>query len=175
MSEIIASISPRVLVVGTSQSGKTSLVNKLIEGISIPVFVRDPIRAKWAKVDARFESSDELRGLIAQRKSPCVAIVDEAADFFRVGLIENHWIFTQGRHDAILPIAIAQRVKMMAPNVREQATDLYVFNSGVEASKILAEEYNSPDLLSAPELSQGEYFHVRWENGSRVCSDHALW
>lgn len=169
-------MSQRVLIVGTSESGKTTLANRLIESANIPVFVHDPIGATWSRMTARFYTSDELRALRAPLKGqPCIVVIDEAAEFFRVGQHENHWIFTRGRHDAMLPIAIAQRLKMMAPNVREQASDLYVFNSGNEASNILAEEYNCPDLLSAPELSQGEFFHVRWQNGARVCTAHALW
>ena len=138
--------------------------------------MHDPIYAQWERCDGRFNNSDELRELIYPlKKSPCIVVIDEAANFFRVGQLENHWVFSRGRHDAILPIAIAQRLKMMAPNVREQASDLYVFCSGVEASKTLAEEYNCDDLLSAPELSQGEFLHVRWQDGERVCTAHALW
>jgi hypothetical protein len=169
-------MSQRILVVGTSESGKTSLVNKLITDIDVPVFIHDPIGSEWTRVNARFESSEELRVLIAgQKGAPCVAVIDEAAEFFRVGQHMNHWIFSRGRHHAMLPIAIAQRLKMMAPNVREQATDLYVFESGKEASGILATEYNCDDLLCAPELSQGEYFHVRRVDGERICTAHALW
>lgn len=169
-------MSQRVLVVGVSESGKTSLVNKLIASIDAPVFIHDPVGADWSRVTARFNSSGELREMIAPlHGAPCVVVVDEAAEFFRVGMLENHWVFSRGRHHAILPIAIAQRLKMMAPNVREQATDLYVFESGREASGILATEYNCDDLLSAPELGQGEYFHVRRVDGERVCTAHALW
>lgn len=169
-------MSQRVLIVGTSESGKTTLANRLIEKAHVPIFIHDPVGAEWSKCDARFYTSDELRALIVPLKnSPCIVVVDEAAEFFRVGQPENHWIFTRGRHHAILPIAIAQRLKMMAPNVREQASDLYVFNSGIEASKILAEEYNCPDLLAANELAQGEFFHVRWASGARICTEHTLW
>lgn len=169
-------MSQRVLIVGTSESGKSSLARKLIVGASLPIFVRDPVGAEWPGITARFATSDELRLLIAPLKgSPCVVIIDESMDFFRVGQVENHWIFTRGRHAAMLPIAIAHRVKMIAPNVREQASDLYVLNSGKEASEILAEEYNSPKLLAACDLEQGAFFHVRWRDGVRLCTLHHLW
>ena len=169
-------MSQKILIVGVSESGKTSLANKLIEGLAIPVYIRDPIGAKWARCDARFETSDELRVLLNERKKqPCVVVVDEAADFFSVSQKENHWIFTRGRHDAMLPIAIGQRLKMMAPNVREQASDLYVFECSIEASQILAEAYNMDELLNAPELNQGEFFHVRRVDGKRILTEHALW
>ncbi len=167
-------MSQRILIVGVSESGKTSLANRLIKDSPIPVYIRDPIGAEWSKCTARFETSDELRILTAKRQ-PCVVVVDEAANFFAVSMLENHWVFTQGRHSAILPIAIGQRIKMMAPNVREQASDLYVFESSKEASEILAEAYNMDELLSAPELRQGEYFYVRRVDGQRICTEHALW
>jgi hypothetical protein len=62
----------------------------------------------------------------------------------------------------------------MAPIVRDQATDLYVFESSIETSAILALSYNMPELESAHELRQGEYFHVRRVNGERICTDHKL-
>jgi hypothetical protein len=169
-------MSQRVLIVGVSESGKTALANRLIEGATIPVFVRDPIGAKWSNITARFETSDELRQLIAEHKNQgCIVVIDEAADFFGVGQKENHWIFTRGRHAAILPIAIGQRIKMMSPNVREQASDLYVFESSIEASAILAEAYNMPELENAPDLLQGEFFHVRRVDGKRILTAHKLW
>ncbi len=169
-------MSQRVLIVGVSESGKTQLAKRLITEAKIPVFVRDPIGDTWPNLTARFETSDELRILLdGLKKQPCVVVIDESADFFSVGQRENHWIFTRGRHDAMLPIAIAQRIKMMAPNVREQASDLYVFESSIEASQILAEAYNMPELENACDLTQGEFYHVRRENGKRILTEHTLW
>ena len=169
-------MSQRVLIVGTNESGKTTLANRLIKDAHIPVFIRDPIGAEWAKCDGRFSNSDELRALLDKQKmQPCIAVIDESADFFSVGQRENHWIFTRGRHDAMLPIAIAQRLKMMAPNVRDCATDLYVFEVSPEAAGILAEAYNMPGLEAAADLSQGEFFHVRRVDGKRILTEHKLW
>lgn len=169
-------MSQRVLIVGVSESGKTTLANRLIEAANVPVFVRDPVGAQWAKCSARFETSDELRVLLnGIKNSPCVVVVDEAADFFSISQRQNWWIFTQGRHKAILPIAIGQRIKMMCPNVREQATDLYIFESSSEAAAVMAEAYNMPTLLETPSLKQGEFFHVRRVDGERILSEHSLW
>lgn len=169
-------MSQRIIIVGVSESGKTSLANKLIQETQIPVFIRDPVGAAWARCTARFETSDELRQLLADnKKQPCVCVVDEGADYFTVGQKQNHWIFTRGRHEAMLPIVICHYVKAMAPIVRDQATDLFVFESSIQTSQILADSYNVPDLESAHELRQGEYFHVRRENNERICTAHALW
>lgn len=169
-------MSQRVLIVGTSESGKSTLAKRLLEGADVPVFVHDPLFTDWPNLTARFNTSDELRALMEKIKGePFICVVDEAGDFFRVGQTENHWIFTRGRHAAMLPIAIAQRVKMIAPNVREQASDLFVFNSGRESAEILAEEYNQPDLAGACNLAQGEFFHCRWKDGKKSLTKHKLW
>ena len=168
-------MSQRVLIVGTNESGKTGLANELIKNANVPVFVRDPIGANWSKCDARFSNSEELRMLLDKQKGqPCIAVIDESADFFSMSEKVNHWIFTRGRHDAMLPIAIAQRLKMMAPNVRDCATDLYVFEVSPEAASILAESYNMPELERASDLTQGEFFHVRRIAGKRTLTEHIL-
>ena len=59
--------------------------------LNIPVFVHDPIGATWSRLTARFYTSDELRALRAPLKGqPCIVVIDEAAEFFRVGQHENH-------------------------------------------------------------------------------------
>lgn len=166
-------MSQRVLIVGVSESGKTTLANKLIAETVLPVFVRDPVQCAWTKNNGFFDTSDQLKKLLNGK--PALVVVDEASDFFGTSQRDNHWIFSRGRHYGIIPIAIAQRIKMVVPAVREQATDLYVFESSLEASQLLAEAYNSPILLDAVELNQGEFFHVRRENGIRVVTLHSAW
>jgi len=74
----------------------------------------------------------------------------------------------------MLPIVVCHYVKAMAPIVRDQATDLYVFESSIETSKILADSYNMPDLENAHELIQGEFFHVKRVDGKRTLTQHTL-
>jgi len=151
------------------------MANHLIKTSPYPVFIRDPVGADWTRCDAMFETSEELRALLAKQKgAPCICVIDEGADFFTVGQKFNHWIFTRGRHHAMLPIVICHYVKAMAPIVRDQATDLYCFESGVETADILAASYNMPELSNAHELTQGEFFHVRRVAGVRTLTQHVL-
>lgn len=168
-------MSQRILIVGVSESGKSSLARSLIKDADgLPVYVRDPIGTEWDAAGF-FETSEELRALIRSHGAPAIVIIDESVDFFRVGQVENHWIFTRGRHQGLLPVAIAHRVKMIAPNVRAQATDLYVFNSAREDAETLAQDYNEPRLVEACDLSQGEFLHSRWSGGKKVLTRHRLW
>ena len=164
-------MSQRVLIVGVSESGKTTLANRLIKDSPYPVYVRDPLRSQWSRNDGFFETEAELRKLHVTG-APCVVVVDEANDFFTKSTPENMWIFTRGRHMGMLPIAITHYVKMLQPVVRDQATDLYVFESSIQTAALLAEMYNQPALEDAPNLRQGEYLHVRREGRERVLSRH---
>jgi len=169
-------MSQRIIICGVSESGKSALAKHLTKDSPIPVFIRDPVGASdWPRCDALFYDSDELRVLLEKQKSaPCIALIDEGADFFTVGKKENHWIFTRGRHFGMLPIVVCHYVKAMAPIVRDQATDLYVFESSIETSKILADSYNMPELENAHELIQGEFFHVKRVDGKRTLTQHTL-
>lgn len=167
-------MSQRVLIVGVSESGKSTLARRLVKMAGLPYHVFDPIGAQWdgaASVSSDFAifSSEVLADT-----RPRVAVIDEAGDVFGVGQRENHWLFTRGRHSAILPVAIAQRMSMIAPNVRTNATDLYLFRSSTRDCQTLADDYADDTLLLAAELEQGEFIHSRWAGGRRVSSRHKL-
>lgn len=159
-------MSQRVGIVGVSESGKSSLARRLIAEAraampELPLYVRDPLGYEWEGASGYFNTSEELRALMQKYGTPAIVVVDEAVDFFRVGQVENHWILTRGRHEGLLPICIAHRVKMMAPNVRAQFSDLYVFNSAPEDADAMAGDYNVRELLDVSELPAGEFYHVR--------------
>lgn len=170
-------MSQRILIVGKSESGKSSLARRLMApaiAAGLPVFVRDPLGYTWEGARGYFNDTTELRCLMAEHGTPAVVVIDESVDFFRVGQVENHWIFTRGRHEGLLPISIAHRVKMIAPNVRAQASDLYVFNSAKEDSDILAGDYAHEGLREANTLEQGEFFHLRWKDKKNTLTRHKL-
>jgi len=169
-------MSQRVLIVGVSESGKSALADSFIKKSPFPVYIRDPVGAHWSKCNGRFNTSAGLRLLMDKQKvkTPCVALIDEGADFFTTGQKENHWIMTRGRHGAILPIVICHYVKAMAPIVRDQASDLFVFESSKDAGEILADSYNMPALKDAHKLHQGEFYHVRRVDKVRIITKHKL-
>lgn len=167
-------MSQRILIVGVSESGKSGLARELIKRAGLPFYVFDPIGSRWEGATIATVDFNLFTVELMKDKRPRVGVVDESGDAFGVGQKENHWLFTRGRHSAILPIAIAQRMTMIAPNVRTNATDIYLFRSSAKDCQTLADDYADDNLLAASELSQGEFLHSRWEGGERVTTAHKL-
>jgi len=169
-------VSQRVLIVGVSECGKSSLARKLTQDSEIPVVVFDPMLSEWASAYFVSEDIEAVKSELEKlRGNPHIAVIDEAGDVFTVGQRENHFLFTRGRHYGMLPIAIAQRMNMIAPNVRNMATDLYLFESALEDCEILARDRNCPQLLQAAEFEAGDFFHLRRVDGKKELTQHRLW
>jgi hypothetical protein len=172
---MVDDMSQRILIVGVSEMGKSSLARRLIAGAGLPYFVFDPIVDEWPDAEIVTPDFDEFCvALGSMSGEPRIAVVDESGDVFQVGMRHNHWLFTRGRHDAILPIAIAQRMTMIAPNVRSMASDLYLFGSSMKDCETLARDYNAPALIDAVDFVQGEFFHCRMKDGKRCLTRHKL-
>jgi len=66
-----------------------------------------------------------------------------------------------GRHWGKSCYYAGQRASQLSTNIRAMCSQLFCFAQGPKDAAILAEEWNQPELLKAPELNQGEYFLVR--------------
>lgn len=167
--------SQRILIVGVSESGKSSLARKIIERSGLPCFVRDPFLDEWPNAQIVTPDFDEMRAEVMKYQNPRIAVADEAGDVLSVGDRGNHCFFTSWRHHGIIPIAIAQRMTMIAPNVRTSSTDLYLFESALADCEILARDKNCPELVEAANFVAGDFFHLRKKDGKRVLTRHRLW
>jgi hypothetical protein len=168
-------MSQRVLIIGVSESGKSSLARKLIEGAKLPYFVHDPILSDWRGARLVTDSMEVFCEAVEKFGQPCIAAVDEAGEALTVGQKQYHKVFTRWRHKAILPIVMAQRYKMIAPNVRVNATDVYLFETARTDCEELAIDFNCPELLGACEFEPGDFFHLRKREGKKLLTRHRLW
>jgi hypothetical protein len=168
-------VSQRVLIVGVSESGKSSLALKLMQGAGIPFYVRDPFLSDWPGATLITADMEEFKAKVLADVNPRIALIDEGGDVLTVGDKENHQVFTQWRHHAILPIVIAQRMNMIAPNVRTSSTDLYLFESSLADCEILARDKNCDELLGAADFEAGDFFHLRKVDGKKTLTQHRLW
>jgi hypothetical protein len=168
-------MSQRVGIIGVGESGKSSLCRKLVSEAGIPYYVRDPIMSHWEGAALVTPDMPEFIEAVENLDFPRIAVIDEAGDVLKVGDYENHKCFTRWRHNAILPIAIAQRYKMIAPNVRVNFTDVYLFETALPDCEQLAIDFNCSELLDAANFEAGEFFHYRRVNNKKVLTKHRLW
>jgi energy-coupling factor transporter ATP-binding protein EcfA2 len=150
------------LILGQTESGKTTLakrLSKILHESGEPVIVLDPLNDPgWF---AGYKTSDPEQFLQAFWKSRgCHAFIDEAGDM--VGRFDDTMrkTATRGRHWGHSCYYLSQRGAMVDTTVRAQCRHLFLFTSSIDDCKILAKEFNKPELLQAVDLPQGHYFHA---------------
>lgn len=145
-----------------TESGKTTLAKQLAQAYkrnNIGVIVLDPLNdSGW---DCDFKTTDPSEFLKVYWESrQCMAFIDESGD--SVGRFDTAMIktATRGRHWGHSNHYITQRGAMLARTVRDQCSNLFLFNTALEDCKVHAKEWNKPELLTAAQLPQGGYFHT---------------
>lgn len=150
------------LILGQTESGKTTLareLSRILHESGEPVIVLDPLNdPRW---HGQFRTADVeqfLRVFWASRG--CYAFIDESGDV--VGQYDDTMreTATRGRHWGHSCFYISQRGATLNTTVRAQCRHLFLFTSAVDDCKVLAREFNQPELLTANNLPQGHYFHA---------------
>lgn len=150
-----------VLILGMTMSGKTTIAKRLATfyrqaGISVGVL--DPLGDPEWDADYRTTDADEfLRSFWSSRQ--CAWFIDESGD--AVGKYDEAMTktATRGRHWGHRVHYLTQRGAQLSRTVRDQCSQLFLFTTSLDDSKIHANEWNSPELKTAHTLGQGEYFH----------------
>jgi hypothetical protein len=163
---------PHKLIVGTTMSGKSTLARRMAEDAAkngIIVIVYDPHEDDgW---NSQYVTSDEnlfFEYLAANDGKKIFAVMDEAETILSNSHRHNWWMFTRARHYGIESCAITLRPNLLAPTVRNNATEIYVFNLCRDDAKTLADEHNAPQLSDAISLSQGEFMRAYWKDKKKV-------
>ena len=167
----------RILTTGASESGKSVLMMDyaaaLINDGILPV-VHSPMALSqdWPDGSEVYMEEEEYILRVEQlaelsrragKPVPVALFIDEADEVLSINQKYNHWILTRGRHYFPVIVVITQRPKMVAPNVRGQCKDLYLFQISSDDAKELSKDF-ACDLGEAPHLLQGEYLWVRWKD-----------
>ena len=148
------------LVTGITRCGKSRLMKEVI----IPshrragrwVGVLDPVGAgDWP---ADWVTSDPLRFVAASRTARgCVFIVDEVAkyraDYKAITALEEMFFMTGNYGN--LCYAIAQRIMMVPPNIRDQCSNAIVFQQTSTSLALLAEQFNQPRICECVSYPKG--------------------
>lgn len=165
-----------ILICGVTLSGKTTLARVLAENLEkrgVKIAVRDPVNSptvngSWPK-SARIFSNDEefLDWAHSDEAVNTVVFVDEAGDLFTVENRHLHWMFTKGRHFGLFMVPICVRPKLVAPNVRHQCTEAYLFRLSQEDMREIGQDYGHSGLQKIP-LDRGDF--IRLESGTAQVS-----
>lgn len=153
-----------VLIVGQTLSGKTILAKRLAaqyRAAGIAVLVHDPVGDPEWDADYQTANIDEFLEVYWQSRG-CAVFFDEAGETCGTHDSASKKTATRGRHWGHRNHYIAQRSTLIARTIRDQCSELFLFNTGLEDCKMHAAEWNAPPIREhGPHLAVGEYFHKR--------------
>lgn len=154
------------LVTGISGAGKGLIMKRImipdLRRRGVRVAVLDPLQAPdWGDV---FQTSDPERFLRVVRHYPSTAmVVDEygqwTSDYQVMRSLE--WCATVARNHGNLGFFMAQRVKQIPPNVRNQCTNALVFRQQAADLDDLATMLDQPGVMAAQQLPAGTCLLVK--------------
>lgn len=148
-----------VLIVGTTESGKSSLARALAASYGAGRIVLDPMRHPEWECDRLFDTGPEFLACARQAQG-CALFVDEAPHVIGRYDSEMHWLATQARHRGHWSHFVAQHYKALPPPVRDQCTLLFLFRVPPDTADALARDFTQPELLEATQLGQGEFIQA---------------
>ncbi len=159
------------LIVGITESGKTTLAKKLSkkfvsEGFN--VIVLTSVFDEWPVGVIVYDDQEKfLKAFWASKR--CVVFIDEGGETIGRFNKSMEQTATKGRHYGHTCFFMGQRATLINATVRGQCSQLFCFSQGSKDAELLAEEWNQPELKEAPLLRRGECFVVRrfGENGKR--------
>jgi hypothetical protein len=136
-----------------TESGKTTLAKRIIQqvkGQGIKTIVLDPNRDPAFNADYQTKNPIEFeRVWKASRK--CFCFIDESGNVGKYATSIKE-AATRGRHWGHSFFFLAQKATQVEPLVRDQCSGLFLFRSGMQSRKILADEYDCPELLEQLEM-----------------------
>lgn len=151
---------PHVLIVGQTESGKTTLAKRLCReyqqhGIKTAVLdiLNDP---EW---HADYQTADQEEFLATVKQSRSLAVfVDEGGETIGRYESELKWLATRGRHFGHNCHFISQRASDISKTVRDQCSRLFCFQVSLTDAKTLSDDWAREELRQANTLAQGEFF-----------------
>ena len=147
------------LIVGTSGSGKTTFARKLAIsalGKGRRVLVYDVMLTDWPEGCEVFDDEHDF-SQAAHRSRNALLIVDEAGEVIGRSNYELFWLATRSRHLGASTVFITHRPSQLAPVIRDNCQVLILFASPTSTGKLLAEEFNQPNLEACTALKVGQY------------------
>lgn len=157
-----------MLYCGVTLTGKTTLARhhaRILDKAGYDVVVYDPVRTStaggdWPEKATLISDPDKFDKYIERAKGtdehPTFLFVDEGADIFSHSQTQNHWIPRRIRHENIYLRIIAQRPKMLHPDVRTQCSYLYVLRLAADDRKTILADFGHDSNAGTKELDKGD-------------------
>jgi hypothetical protein len=143
-------------------SGKTTKAKALAHDYrraGIGVLVLDPLQDPGWQADFITDDPGKFLDVFWKSRS-CMAFMDEGGESVGRYDLAMQKTATRGRHCGHVCHYVTQKATQLAPVVRDQCTRLFLFCSSTRDGKILADEFNRPELEGCSALKQGEYFYA---------------
>jgi hypothetical protein len=161
------------VIYGQTLSGKSVLARKIAtahKNGGFEVIAYDPTMSdEWPGLCTdNFDAFLRYLNDASARGAKISAFVDEADTALSMANRDKFWLFTRGRHYRITATAITQRPMLIAPTVRNNAAEHYVFQLGRGDASVMANDLSCDAIKMAPTLCAGEFVHVRWVDKVRT-------
>lgn len=146
------------LILGMTESGKTARAKQLIrqyQRLGIKCIVLDPLQDPSFGAD--FQTADPVAFEQMWKTSrSCACFIDETG---AVGKFNEsiRTAATRGRHWGHSFHFLAQKAVQIEPLVRDQCGALFLFRSGLQSRRTLAEEFDQPELLQPVDMLEYHY------------------
>lgn len=145
---------PHNLVVGMTESGKTSLAKLYCDGFKksgIKTMVLDPVHdTGW---NADFQTHDpEMFLKVVKSERNCMIFVDESGSAIGRYNSEMEWLATTSRHLGHSCWFIMQDATQVAPIIRGNCTKAFVFACDPKLIERVASEWNEQTLRNCERL-----------------------
>lgn len=158
-------------IFGQSESGKSFLGQARAQALKargIPVLVCDEFKDPAWHADVFTKDIEELVR-IAKRSKSCAIFIDEAGQ--NIGLHpskEIEWLTTGARHWGHITHLMGQRGTMVNRTMRDQLSELFLFNVHPDDAKEWAVIFNDKELLKAADLPPHLFYHKKRHEPARL-------
>jgi hypothetical protein len=164
----LVDIREHVLYVGVTQTGKTTLARhhaSILAKADYDLIVYDPVGTEtangtWPEKAIIETNPDKFLARVEKvsgtPERPVFVFCDEAADIFGHQYTDAHWIPRRIRHQNAYLRIIAQRPKMLHPNVRSQCAVAYVLRLSQDDARVICADFgHGSDVYQIP-LDKGD-------------------
>jgi hypothetical protein len=157
-----------ILYCGVTMTGKTTLARhhaRILDKANHVVVVYDPVMTAtagggWPERGVIYNDPEKLEKFLEKahgtEEHPVFLFVDESADLFNHSQTHMHWVPRRIRHQDIYLRLIAQRPKMLHPDVRSQCSYAYVLRLAQDDKKMIYSDFGHSGDVETKPLDKGD-------------------